>query len=152
MGAMAEQDVVSEIGSPRIGLEDVDVARLGMAALRLIRVVEHGDVGKMWDAASALLRRHQARDAFIASITSHRRALGWGMERRWTAARIDRPRRGPAQPPGTYAVLESATYDERWTLRRRNPIYSYQSRRKLGGKAIEMFPGRGNFILRTLRP
>ena len=37
MGAMAEQDVVSEIGSPRIGLEDVDVARLGMAALRLIR-------------------------------------------------------------------------------------------------------------------
>ena len=38
MGAMAEQDVVSEIGSPRIGLEDVDVARLGMAALRLIRV------------------------------------------------------------------------------------------------------------------
>ena len=106
MGAMAEQDVVSEIGSPRIGLEDVDVARLGMAALRLIRVVEHGDVGKMWDAASALLRRHQTRDAFIASITSHRRALGWGMERRWTAARIDRPRRGPAQPPGTYAVLE----------------------------------------------
>ena len=24
MGAMAEQDVVSEIGSPRIGLEDVE--------------------------------------------------------------------------------------------------------------------------------
>ena len=42
MGAMAEQDVVSEIGSPRIGLEDVDVARLGMAALRLIRVGEIG--------------------------------------------------------------------------------------------------------------
>ena len=125
MGAMAEQDVVSEIGSPRIGLEDVDVARLGMDDLRLIRVVENGDVGKMWDAASALLRRHQTRDAFIASITSHRRALGWGMERRWTAARIDRPRRGPAQPPGTYAVLEFSCrmgalglpYRERVTLR-----------------------------------
>lgn len=71
MGAMAEQDVVSEIGSPRIGLEDVDVARLGMAALRLIRVVEHGDVGKMWDAASALLRRHQGTSKNL-NIRDHR--------------------------------------------------------------------------------
>lgn len=114
-----------ESGSSRIGLEDVDVTRLGMAALRLVRVIERGDIGTLWDAASALVRMSLSRADFIASLTAQRRALGWGTERRWTAVRIDRARAGSSLPPGTYAVLEFSTrlgedglrYREQVTLR-----------------------------------
>jgi len=103
----------------------VDILRLGMAALRLVRVIEQGDIGTLWDAASALVRTSLSRDDFIASLTVQRRALGWGTERRWAAVRIDRAGAGGALPAGTYAVLEfscrlgeaRSRYRERVTLR-----------------------------------
>jgi len=110
---------------PRLGLEDVDIQRLGMAALRLVRVIEQGDIGALWDAASALVRASLSRDDFVASLTAQRRALGWGTERRWVAIRIDRARERGSLPAGTYAMLEFSSrlgegrslYRERVTLR-----------------------------------
>ena len=106
MGAETGPDGALAAAAPRLGLEDVDVQRLGLAALRLVRVIEQGDIGALWDAASALVRTSVSREAFVASLTTQRRALGRGAGRRWSAIRIDRPRPGGTLPPGTYAMLE----------------------------------------------
>ena len=68
----------------RIGLEDVDVPRLGMAAMRFIQAIEQGHHGVLWDAASDAIRQSITRDAFIHSLAHRHDVLGRGTGRRWT--------------------------------------------------------------------
>ncbi|WAC61631.1 DUF4019 domain-containing protein [Pseudoxanthomonas sp. SL93] len=91
---------------PRIGLEDVDLPRLGMAAMRIIGAIEQGDTGVLWQAASRLVKETTERDVFVSRLLDGRRSLGRGIGRRWTAVRVDRSRDGGPLPSGTYGALE----------------------------------------------
>lgn len=104
--AVIAMPTMSATDEPRLGLEDVDIQRLGMAAMRFIRMIEQGDIGLLWDAASEMLRRAVPREEFVATMVRDRRVLGRGTDRRWTSVRIDRPRDGASLPPATYAALE----------------------------------------------
>jgi hypothetical protein len=88
-----------------LGLEDVDISRIGAAAKRLIDAIEQGKSGVLWDAASELIKCSIQREAFVAALAVERVTFCRGIDRRWTAARIDRASVA-ALPPGTYAVLE----------------------------------------------
>jgi hypothetical protein len=90
----------------RVGLEDVDITRLGMAAMRFIKAIEQGQHEVLWDAASKAFRQSMPRDAFIDSLTHRHGVLGCGTGRRWTAIRVDRPEGHVQWLPGTYARLE----------------------------------------------
>ncbi len=90
----------------RLGLEDVDLPRLGMAAMRIIGAIEQGDPGVLWQAASPLVKATTGRDVFVSALLEGRRPLGRGIGRRWTAIRVDRSREGASLPAGTYAALE----------------------------------------------
>ena len=89
-----------------IGLEDVDITRLGMTAMRFIKAIEQGRHDVLWDAASKAIRQSMPRDAFIDSLTHRHGVLGCGTGRRWTAIRVDRPAGQASWLPGTYARLE----------------------------------------------
>jgi|APEBP8051072210_1049370.scaffolds.fasta_scaffold00106_8 hypothetical protein len=111
-------------GADRIGLEDVDLPRLGMAAMRFIKAIERGQHGVLWDAASDAIRTSTPRDLFISSLAHRHHVLGRGLGRRWTAVRVDQPVRAD-RLPGTYALLEfsvsfgeGARHREMVTLRR----------------------------------
>lgn len=106
---MAEGSGLSGVEA-RIGLEDVDLPRLGMAAMRFIGAIERGEANLLWQAASDLIKRTVERDAFIGRLMEGRRPLGRGTGRRWTAVRIDQPRNGATLAPGTYAALEFSVY------------------------------------------
>ena len=96
-----------QAGVGRVGLEDVDITRLGMAAMRFIKAIELGQHDVLWDAASKAVRQSVPRDAFIDSLTHRHGVLGCGIGRRWTAIRVEQP--GLMQAlwlPGTYARLE----------------------------------------------
>lgn len=45
----------------RIGLEDVDIPRLGMSAMRFIKAIEQGQHEILWEAASDTIRRTMGR-------------------------------------------------------------------------------------------
>jgi hypothetical protein len=115
-----------QAGDARIGLEDVDIPRLGMAAMRFIKAIEQGQHDVLWDAASASIRRAMGREAFVALMAQRHGALGRGRSRRWAAVRVDQPSQRPRWQPGTYAVLEfsvmfgetGAPHRETVTLRR----------------------------------
>lgn len=110
----------------RIGLEDVDIPRLGMSAMRFIKAIERGQHEVLWEAASDTIRRAMGREAFIVLLAQRHGALGPGMDRRWAAVRVDQPGQRPHWQPGTYAVLEfsvafgtaAAPHRETVTLRR----------------------------------
>lgn len=110
----------------RIGLEDVDIPRLGMSAMRFIKAIEQGQHEILWEAASDTIRRTMGREAFIALLAQRHGALGPGLDRRWAAVRVDQPEQRPRWQPGTYAVLEfsvafgeaAAPHRETVTLRR----------------------------------
>jgi hypothetical protein len=95
-----------QIGVGRIGLEDLDILRLGMSAMRFINAIERGQHDVLWDAASSAIRQSTSRDAFIDSLTRRHEALGRGEGRRWTAIRVDQPVAHAHWLPGTYARLE----------------------------------------------
>jgi hypothetical protein len=101
---MTEQ--AEQAGAGRIGLEDVDILRLGMAAMRFIKAIEQGQHDVLWDAASPAMRQSMSREAFIGSMAQRHEALGCGEERRWTAIRVDQPVAQAQRMPGTYARLE----------------------------------------------
>lgn len=90
----------------RIGLEDIDITRLGMAAMRFIKAIEQGQHDVLWDAASKAVRQSVPREAFIDSLTHRHGVLGCGTGRRWTAIRVDQPAEHASWLPGTYARLE----------------------------------------------
>ena len=94
----------ASVGS--IGLEDVDITRLGMAAMRFIKAIEQGQHDVLWGAASKAIRQSMPREAFIGSLTHRHGVLGCGTGRRWTAIRVDRPAGQASWLPGTYARLE----------------------------------------------
>ena len=103
----------------RIGLEDVDIPRLGMAAMRFIQAIEQGHHGVLWDAASDAIRQSMPRDAFIHSLAHRHDVLGRGTGRRWTAVRVGRPTTRADQLTGTYAMLEfSVSFGGRGTPHR----------------------------------
>lgn len=89
-----------------MGLGDVDIPRLGAAAMRLVVAIEQGALDIVWEAASALVRRSVQKEAFVATLTAERVVFGRGIDRRWAAVRIDRPTTDVGLPLGTYAVLE----------------------------------------------
>ncbi len=114
------------VDGARIGLEDVDIPRLGMAAMRFIKAIEQGQHDVLWDAASESIRRAMERDAFLALMSQRHGVLGHGTGRRWAAVRVDQPGARPQWQPGTYAVLEfsvafgttAVSHRETVTLRR----------------------------------
>ena len=116
-------------GKGDVGLEDVDITRLGMAAMRFIKAIEQGQHDILWDAASKAVRHAMPRDAFIESLTHRHGVLGCGTGRRWTAIRVDRPAAQASWLPGTYARLEfsvafgetDAPHREVVTLRHEEP-------------------------------
>lgn len=95
-----------QAGPGRVGLEDIDITRLGMAAMRFIKAIEQGQHDVLWDAASKAVRQSMPRDAFIDSLTHRHGVLGYGTGRRWTAIRVDQPGMQARWLPGTYARLE----------------------------------------------
>jgi len=109
-----------------LGLEDVDIPRLGRAAVRFIEAIEQGRHDVLWDAASESIRRTLGREAFVMLLAQRHGALGCGARRRWAAVRVDQPTQRPQWQPGTYAVLEfaavfgeqAAPHRETVTLRR----------------------------------
>lgn len=117
-----------QAGEPRfgLGLEDVDIPRLGMAAMRFIKAIELGQHDILWDAASESIRRAMGREAFVMLLAQRHGELGRGTRRRWAAVRVDQPTQRPQWQPGTYAVLEfsvafgeaAAPHRETVTLRR----------------------------------
>ena len=46
----------------RIGLEDVDIQRLGMAAMRFISAIEQGEHEILWSAASSTMRNAMLKE------------------------------------------------------------------------------------------
>lgn len=123
---MAMMMDTGHLGAGRIGLEDVDIMRLGMAAMRFIKAIEQGQHEVLWGAASSAIRHSTSRDAFIHSLAQRHETLGRGEGRRWTAIRVDQPVAQAQWLPGTYARLEfsvsfgtpSARHHEIVTLRR----------------------------------
>ena len=49
-------EAAATTGTTRIGLEDVDILRLGMAAMRFINAIEQGQHDILWTAASDAMR------------------------------------------------------------------------------------------------
>jgi len=97
---------VAAQAAARIGLEDVDVPRLGMAAMRFINAIEQGQHEILWSAASATMRDGMPKDSFLGQLEERHRELGRGTARRWVAVRVDQPAQRTRWQIGTYAVLE----------------------------------------------
>ncbi len=90
----------------RIGLEDVDIQRLGMAAMRFISAIEQGEHEILWSAASSTMRNAMPKESFLDQLMRRHRDLGRGTARRWAAVRVDQPAQRTRWQIGTYAVLE----------------------------------------------
>lgn len=104
-GAVRVTEAVAKGGTTKIGLEDVDIPRLGMAAMRFINAIEQGEHDILWAAASDTVRDAMPKAAFIGQLAHRHHILGRGIARRWTAVRVDEPTRA-SRRPGTYAVVE----------------------------------------------
>jgi len=86
-------EAAATTGTTRIGLEDVDIPRLGMAAMRFINAIEQGQHDILWTAASDAMRGTMPKASFIDQLVHRHRVLGRGTARRWTAVRVDQPSR-----------------------------------------------------------
>ncbi|MDR7069435.1 hypothetical protein J2X02_002286 [Pseudoxanthomonas japonensis] len=105
-GGRAMTEVAAGTGATKIGLEDVDIPRLGMAAMRFINAIEQGQHDTLWTAASDMMRGTMPKESFMGQLTHRHHVLGRGTARRWTAVRVDRPNPRSRWQPGTYAVVE----------------------------------------------
>lgn len=86
-------------------------AEISAAALQSVRLVDAGQIGQLWDGASAVARKAVTRDAFAAQVGKDRAQLGALVGRGQPSISRVRFNAGAAVPEGLYL---NVTYPTRF--------------------------------------
>lgn len=86
--------------------QDVNPSDMVTGALQVLRMIDQGETGDLWDGAAPAARKRIARGDFIAQVAKAREALGTVQQRTWVAVNRQVVTHADAEVAGQYLNVD----------------------------------------------